>query len=215
MFTLSKSELHSGDGYLGYVVADPIDHGGFGMMESADGIHYHPIKAPEIYANFQIPTLEVGGIKKLGDKYFLLGGNVNHFGFSGYGVYTYVAESPMGPFHPDLGAYRLTGTSGIDGNSYIHILAAFVKDSPEDLVSDPFSFNSSPGTDGQGTWFLPMRKAVVDSAGHLHLAYWKQNDLAKGPRYRSMKRNIPSHFLRDRPWPTPSSTSHLRHRLWL
>ncbi len=180
MFMVPRNEANPAEGYLGYVVADPIDHGGFGMMESADGIHYHPVKAPEILADFQVPTLEVGGIKKIGNKYYFLGGNVNHYGFHGYGVYTYVADSPMGPFRPDMGAYRLTGTSGIDGDYYIHILSAFVKDAPEDLVSDPFSFMSSPGTDGRGTWFLPMRKVAVDSQGHLHLAYWKQNDLAKG-----------------------------------
>jgi len=175
-----RNDSNPAEGYVGYMVGDPIDHGGFGMMESPDGVHYHPVKAPKILADFQIPTLEVGGIKKFGAKYYMLGGNVNHFGFSGYGVYTYVADSLMGPFRPDMGAYRLTGTSGIDGDNYIHILTAFVKDSPDDLVSDPFSFMSSPGTDGQGTWFLPMRKAVVDNQGHLHLAYWKQNDLAKG-----------------------------------
>lgn len=180
MYMIPKNDEKPSDGYLGYVVADPIDHGGFGMMESPDGIHYHPIKAPDILAKFQVPTLEVGGIKKLGSKYYFLGGNVNHYGFHGYGVYTYLADSPTGPFRPDMGAYRLTGTSGIDGDYYIHILCAFVKDSPEDLVSDPFSFMSSPGTDGRGTWFLPMRKAVVDTQGHLHLGYWKQNDLAKG-----------------------------------
>ena len=125
-------------------------------MESADGIHFKPVKAPEMISDFRIPTLEIGGIKKLGNKYYLLGGNVNHFGFYGYGVYTYVADSLTGPFRPDMDAYRLTGTSGIDGNYYIHVLACFVKDSPEDLVSDPFTFRSSSGTDGQGTWFLPM-----------------------------------------------------------
>ena len=180
MFVVPKNEQKPNDGYLGYVVADPIDHGGFGMMESPDGIHFKPIKAPEIISDFRIPTLEIGGIKKVGGKYYLLGGNVNHFGFYGYGVYSYVADSLTGPFRPDMEAYRLTGTSGIDGNYYIHVLACFVKDSPEDLVSDPLTFRSSSGTDGQGTWFLPMRKAVVDAQGHLRLAYWNQNDLAKG-----------------------------------
>jgi hypothetical protein len=61
----------------------------------------------------------------------------------------------------------------------VQVLAAFVKDSPEDLVSAPFTFRY-PGTDGHGTWFLPMRKAVVDGQGHLRLSYWKQNDLVKG-----------------------------------
>ncbi len=180
MFMIPKDAANPGAGYLGYMVANPIDHGGFGMMDSADGVHFSPIKAPDILADFKIPTLEPGGIKKLGSKYYFIGGDANHFGFSGYGVYTYVADSPIGPFRPDLGAYRLTGTSGIDGDSFVHILAAFVKDSPEDLVSDPFSFRSTPGTYGQDVWFLPMRKAIVDGEGHLHLAYWKQNDLAKG-----------------------------------
>lgn len=180
MFMIPKDEANASAGYLGYMVANPIDHGGFGMMESSDGVHYRPIKAPDFQADFQIPTLEPGGIKKIGSKYYFIGGDANHFGFSGYGVYTYVADSPTGPFRPDLNAYRLTGTSGIDGDSFVQILAAFVKDSPEDLVSDPFSFRSTSGTDGQGVWFLPMRKAIVDGEGHLHLAYWKQNDLAKG-----------------------------------
>jgi hypothetical protein len=180
MFMMPKDEANPGAGYLGYMVANPIDHGGFGMMESADGVHYHPIKAPDILTDIQIPTLEPGGIKKFGDKYYFIGGDANHYGFSGYGVYTYVADSPMGPFRPDIPAYRLTGTSGIDGDSFVHVLAAFVKDSPDPLVSDPFSFSSTPGTDGQGVWFLPMRKAIVDKEGHLRLAYWKQNDLAKG-----------------------------------
>ena len=39
---------------------------------------------------------------------------------------------------------------------------------------------TTTGTVGEGVWFLPMRKAVVDDQGHLRLAYWKQNDLAKG-----------------------------------
>jgi hypothetical protein len=180
MFMIPRDEADPGKGYLGYMVANPIDHGGFGMMESADGIHYRPIKAPEILADFEIPTLEPGGVRKFGGKYYFIGGDANHYGFSGFGVYTYVADSPMGPFRPDLPAYRLTGTSGIDGNSFVHILAAFVKDSPESLVSDPFSFRSTSGTDGRDVWFLPMRKAIVDGEGHLRLAYWTRNDLAKG-----------------------------------
>ena len=182
MFTIPRNADKPADGYLGYFVADPIDHGGFGMMESPDGVHFKPIKAPEILADFRIPTLEVGGIKKIGDKYYLIGGNVNHYGFFGYGVYTYVADSPTGPFRPDLDAYRLTGTSGIDGRYYVHVLSCFVKDSPENLVSDPFTFGfgGNPETDGQGTWFLPMRKAIVDSNGHLRLAWWAGNDLLKG-----------------------------------
>jgi sucrose-6-phosphate hydrolase SacC (GH32 family) len=180
MYTIPKNEQDPSQGFWGYMVADPIDHGGFGMMDSPDGVHFRPIKAPQILADFRIPTLEIGGIKKFGQKYYLLGGNVNHYGFSGYGVYTYVADSPTGPFRPDLDAYRLTGTSGIDGNYFIHVLACFVKDSPEDLVSDPFTFRNASDTDGQGTWFLPMRKAIVDAQGHLRLAYWRQNDLVKG-----------------------------------
>jgi hypothetical protein len=184
MYTIPKNDPDASQGSWGYMVADPLDHGGFGMMESPDGIHFAPLKAPEIRADFRIPTLEIGGIKKFGQKYYLLGGNVTHFGFSGYGVYTYVADSPWGPFLPDLEAYRLTGTSGIDGNYYVHVLACFVKDSPEDLVSDPFAFRTTTGTDGQGTWLLPMRKAIVDLQGHLRLAYWPKNDLVKGKEIR-------------------------------
>jgi len=179
MFVIPKNEANPGQGYWGYVVAVPLDQGGWGMMESADGVRFTPIKPPQITADFRIPRLDVGGIKKIGGKYYLIGGTSDHYGFSGYSVYTFVADSPTGPFRPDLNAYRLSGTSGIDGTPMVQILSAFVKDSPEDLVSAPFTFRY-PGTDGHGTWFLPMRKAVADSQGHLRLAYWNQNDLAKG-----------------------------------
>jgi hypothetical protein len=180
MYMIPKNDANPSEGYWGYVVAVPNNHGGWGMMESVDGVHFTPIKPPELQADFHVPMLEVGGIKKIGGKYYFLAGTSNHFGFFGYSMFTYVADSPTGPFRPDMGAYRLSGTSGIDGTRMVQILSAFVKDSPEDLVSAPFTFQY-PGTDGNGTWFLPMRKAVVDSQGHLRLAYWKQNDLAKGP----------------------------------
>lgn len=188
MWMMPKNDANSAEGYVGYMVADPLEHGGFGMMESPDGIHYTPVKAPDILADFRIPTMEVGGVMKFGDKYYAIGGNVCHYGFYGYGVYTFVADSPMGPFRPDLEAYRLTGTSGLDGIRYIEILACFVKDSPEPLISCPFAFSgllglgSDPltGVNGDGVWYLPMRKAIVDSGGHLRLGYWAQNDGAKG-----------------------------------
>jgi len=181
MYMIPKNEARLSDGYWGYQVATPIDHGGWGMMESEDGIHFKPVKAPEIQADFRVPPrVENGGIKKIGGKYYLLAVSSNHFGFYGYSMFTYVADSPTGPFRPDLGAYYLNGTSGIDGTRMVQEVVSFVKDSPEDLVSVPFTF-LYPGTDGHGTWFLPMRKAIVDNQGHLRLAYWKQNDLAKGP----------------------------------
>jgi len=66
MFTIPKNEQKLSQGSWGYMVADPIGHGGFGMMDSPDGIHFTPIKAPQILADFRIPTLEIGGIKKIG-----------------------------------------------------------------------------------------------------------------------------------------------------
>jgi len=180
MFMIPKDDKNPRAGYLGYVVAAPLNRGGVGMMESPDGVHYHAIAPPEMPADFALPVLEDGGIAKIAGKYYLIAGAGSHFGFTGFGVYTYVGDSPMGPFKPDLDAYRLTGTSGIDGNGFISILSAFVKDSPELLVTEPLSLRTTVGTIGEGVWFLPMRRAFVDERGHLRLGYWKQNDLAKG-----------------------------------
>ena len=162
------------------MVANPIDHGGFGMMESADGVHYQPIKAPDILTDIQIPTLEPGGIKKFGDKYYFIGGDANHYGFSGYSVYTYVADSPMGPFRPDIAAYRLTGTSGIDGDSFVHVLAAFVKDSPEPLVSDPFSFSVDAWNRWTGCVVPSHAQSDCGQGRASPSCLLEQNDLAKG-----------------------------------
>ncbi len=64
MYMLPKNDQTPAAESWGYMVADPIDHGGFGMMDSPDSIHFTPIKAPRILSGFRIPTLEIGGIKK-------------------------------------------------------------------------------------------------------------------------------------------------------
>lgn len=64
-------------------------------MKSPDGVHFTPIKPPEVVADFRLPgEYEVGGIRKFGEKYYIIGGTGNppHFGFTGYGVYTYTAQ---------------------------------------------------------------------------------------------------------------------------
>jgi len=180
LYMIPKNDAKPSEGYWGYFVAAPLDHNGFGMMESPDGVHFKAIKAPEIQADFYVPRLGNGGIKKIGGKYYFLATANSHFGFFGYNIFTYVADSPRGPFRPDMGAYHLNGNSGIDGIRAVQAATSFVKESPEDLVTAPITF-LYPGTDGHGAWFLPMRRAIVDSQGHLRLAYWKQNDLAKGP----------------------------------
>ena len=48
MYMLPKNDQNSAAGSWGYMVADPIDHGGFGMMDSPDSIHVTPIRAPQI-----------------------------------------------------------------------------------------------------------------------------------------------------------------------
>jgi len=106
MFMIPRDEANPGAGYVGYVVAKPLDpHSMFGMMESPDGVHFTPIKPPEVVADFRLPgEFEIGGIRKFGGRYYLIGGvgNPPHFGFTGYSVLTYTADSPMGPFRPDM-----------------------------------------------------------------------------------------------------------------
>jgi len=71
---IPKNDQNPGAGSWGYMVADPIDQGGFGMTDSPDGIHFTPIDAPQILSDFRIPTLEIGGIKRFGQKYYFMGG---------------------------------------------------------------------------------------------------------------------------------------------
>jgi hypothetical protein len=162
-------------GYYGYAT------GPHGFLVSSDGVKWQFADTKiDFYETPKPPTpscegyFEVGGCEQIGGKYYYLGGWFNYMGRTGYGVYSFVADSPDGPFKPDVSAYRLCGNT----KRWVSLWARFCRTHNELLVSSYMQQGYS--YENGDTWLPPLKKAVVDRYGHLYLAYWPGNDhLAK------------------------------------
>ena len=166
--------------YYGYPVATPLPQlrSAWGLCRSTDGIRWQTCPPPEIRWGDvpRIDCLEGGGVEKLGDHYYYIGGFVGYAGNYGYGMYVFRADDPTGPFEPDAPFFRLCGFEGIENRIFVQNLAAFVRGKDgEILISNAMLQN---GLDD--VWLLPMRTPVQDENGHLHLGYWHGNDAVKG-----------------------------------
>ncbi len=171
-----------GDGtYYGYPVATPLPQfrSAWGLCKSRDGRHWECCEPPVIEWG-DIPCincLEGGGMEKIGGKYYYIGGFVGYAGNYGYGLFTFVADHPEGPFRPDKEAFRLCGFDRLEGRVFVQNLAAFARGKEGELLIS----NAVDAGGAYEIWLLPLRKAVVDEAGHLRLGYWEGNDQVKGP----------------------------------
>ena len=153
-----------------------------GFLESNDGIHWTGVPKPPIDWGVvpPPPTLpdegpfEIGGCHEINGKYYLAGGWFNYMGSTGYGVYTLTADSPLGPFRADDAAYRLCGNS----TRWVALWARFCPTN-DDLLINGYMYSGYSYKNGE-TWLPPLKRAVVDSAGHLRLGYWKGNEALKG-----------------------------------
>ncbi len=179
-----------GRGYHGYCVATTCEEYPYhscGLVHSEDGCSWEVL--PPVVIDWkgmpQFPGFEVGGCEKEAGKYYLIGGLGKYAGSDGYGVYTLVSDHWNGPFRPDAEAYRLCGSSGYSGVDGVQWLASLGRGRNGELLITNYltDYTHTSGTAWgcRGhVWFLPIKKAVIDEHGHLHMGYWRQNDLLKG-----------------------------------
>lgn len=164
-------------GYWGYLTADQRPDWPYfsvGMLQSEDGVSWS-VLPPPIFDWGDVPQqgMEVGGCEYICAKYYLiLSSRFNYLGNRGYSMFTFISEGPTGPFRPDREAFRLCGTSAVD----TLWLSAFCR-SPEEPLISTYMCREPIGED---VWFAPLKKAIVDSAGHLRLGYWDGNGSLKG-----------------------------------
>jgi len=153
-----------------------------GFLHSDDGIHWDGMPHPKIeWQGIPAPRtlkgdgyFEVGGCHEINGKYYWLGGWTNYQGYFGYGVYTFIGDTPTGPFRPDPIAYRLCGNS----ERWVSLWARYCRTDQELLIS---SYMYDGYTYERGaTWMPLLKKAVVDKHEHLRLGYWSGNDAVKG-----------------------------------
>jgi hypothetical protein len=153
-----------------------------GFLESEDGIRWSGMPRPQVDWDTVPPPptppdeggFEVGGCHAIDGRYYLVGGWFNYMGATGYGVYTLTSDTPVGPFRADAAAYRLCGNS----TRWVALWARFCQTDAELLVNG-YMYSGYTYETGD-TWLPPLKKAVVDSGGHLRLGYWKGNEVIKG-----------------------------------
>lgn len=175
-------------GFLGYLTARPwnktpgIRFESVGKVESEDGVHWHA-SSPPVLDWGEWPRMnvgEVGAIEKIGDRYYLmlgyseggLGGRqllTNPTG-SAWGMYSFVGDSPDGPFMPVKQAYRLLVSNGTYFSRFYP--------TPNGMLVNHHSIEAF--REGPGVWMAPLKKAIVDTDGCLRLGYWSGNDQVKG-----------------------------------
>ena len=185
MYVLPKEEGRPEAGYWGYPVAVPKQGVDLpAMMQSADGIKWEVLPpARTEWGNTPSRNhFEYGGCERIGGKYYLIGGTGGYMGAQGYAMFTLIGDGPCGPFCPDAVAYRLCGNSG----RAVTWLAAWVRGKDELLISNYASMRDGD----RAPWLLPLRKPVVDEAGHLRLGWWKGNEALKGRRVALKPKNV-------------------------
>ncbi len=172
--------LKYGDRYYGYAT------GRYGFLESKDGLKWEFEDSTDVKVEFDdiMPParsiddmpIEVGDCAMVEGKCYLLAGWFGCFGTNGYGMYTLVADSPEGVFHPDQAAFRISGNS----TRWVMLWARFCQ-TDKDLLVHGYMYDGHSYEIGN-TWLPPMKKAIVDKFGHLRLAYWHGNDVMRGER---------------------------------
>ncbi len=176
-------------GFWGYLTARPwsdtpgVRYGSVGKVASDDGLHWHAVEPPVIeWGDWpRMNVGEVGAIEKIGERYYLiLGYGETELGHRHawrqvgprIGMYTFVGDDPEGPFRADTKAYRLL-TSNASGHQHAYFTRFYP--SPDGMLVTHHSISRS-----NVRWMAPLKRAVVDGAGHLSLGYWEGNEVLKG-----------------------------------
>ena len=155
--------------YYGYFTADPIlekfthEVCGFGFAESADGIHWKAL--PPVEGNI---TGELGGIQKIGDKYFI---TVSEGRVA-------VSDKPEGPFLAQKKNPNMFG-KGCD----IYFPRFFHNPPPNKTLNGNGVLVNHFYTGSETIYSSPLKAVEVDTEGILRLKWWKQNNLLKASKF--------------------------------
>ena len=178
----------TGSGLYGYLTARPwsktpgMRFESVGMVESDNGFNWRAVAPPPIEWGDWTPMNlgEVGAIEKINERYFLMLGYGecalgnrwawNDLNNKTGGMFCFVSDAPEGPFRPDKEAYRLLNSNGTYFSRFYR--------TPNEVLVNHHSFEQEGGT--KNVWMAPLKRAVVDDAGHLRLGYWDGNERLKG-----------------------------------
>ena len=159
--------------YYGYFTADPIldkfnnEVCGFGFAESADGIKWKAL--PPVEGNM---TGELGGIQKIGKKYYITvsEGRVG------------VSDSPKGPFLAQKKNPNMFG-KGCD----IYFPRFFHNPPSAKTLNSNGVLVNHFYTGSETIYSSPLKAVEIDQEGILRLKWWEQNDLLKHAKFALSK----------------------------
>ncbi len=176
---LDDSDENGEPVYYGYISAEvrpEIGAPSCGLLKSRDGLRWEALPPPVIeWGHIPAHHMEVQFCEKLHGRYYLCLSGRLYMNNMGYSLYTYVSDSPEGPFKPDVETYRLHGTSNCDVTWLSHTFAT-----PDGLLAATWlSHDESPEIPSGSFAIAPLKRAVAPD-GHLRLAYWSGNDAVKG-----------------------------------
>ena len=146
-----------GEGYYGFWTATPKDGPGIGFGESIDGINWKALPPART-----VDGGEVGGVEKIGHKYYLMLGQAMVNSMS-----TLVSNDPAGPFEAPPANRRLAVWPAYFLR-YVH--------GPDGSL---LSCHQTKGEAGAGVQMTPLKLVTVDDAGVLRLRWWKGNTVLK------------------------------------
>ncbi len=167
------------DVYYGYIsaeVRDDVSQSSLGVLKSYDGVSWEVLPPPVVdWQGLPAQHTEVNFCEKIDGRYYLALNCRLHFDSYGYSSYTFVADSPTGPFVADLPAFRLTGTTSRDITWLAHPLHA-----PDGLlIALWLSARQELEIPSRSMGIGPLKRLVVER-GHLRVAWWEGNEAAKG-----------------------------------
>ncbi len=160
-----------GGGRYGYWTANPIDFTGFGFGETDDGVTWRSLPPPRIEWGdvAPMPVIESGAIAEIGGRYYTMLGSYTSYNSCSSGMFTFVADTPSGPFRPVPVNYALLTSPPGRMHSYF---ARFFPRDGELLVN-----HHAVASDGE-VFFAPLKMAEVDKVGILRLKWWNGNTAA-------------------------------------
>jgi len=170
-------------GFWGYLSANPwrrspahpagLAYRSTGMLQSSDGVRWNAV-APPVFEWGRTPEMvnvEVAAVAELNHKYYMLVQTWGEYqGNTASGVYTFIGDTPQGPFRPDTQAFHLLGNTRHRSTHFPRFYPV-----PNELLVNHFAFTRS-----LKAWMAPLKTAQVDRQGHLRLGYWRGNDAIKG-----------------------------------
>ncbi|MGN1409569.1 MAG: hypothetical protein ACI4XJ_05270 [Eubacteriales bacterium] len=175
MVVLDETDEEGKTIYYGYISSEPredVSMPGPGMLSSRDGIHWKVLPPAKVeWGETPAQHMELNFVEKIGGKYYMSMSGRMYMDSYGYSLYTFVSDTPFGPFYPDLEKFRLAGNSRREVTWLGHTV-----NTPDGLLAGLWLSHDTFPDLPSWTFALSTLKRVLCENGHLRLGYWEAND---------------------------------------